>query len=77
MDTPETIQTFLQQGEYVTSVDVMDAYFHILIHPHSRKYLRFQVQGTTYQFKALPFGLSTAPMDGVASWIKQKIILCY
>ena len=29
----------------------------------SKKYLRFHVQGRTYQFKALPFGLSTAPME--------------
>ena len=40
-----------------------DAYFHIPIQEQSRKYLRFHVQGQTYQFKALPFGLSTAPMD--------------
>ena len=29
----------------------------------SRKYMRFYAQGRSYQFKALPFGLSTAPMD--------------
>ena len=28
-----------------------------------RKYLRFHVQGKTYQFKALPFGLSTVPLE--------------
>ena len=62
METPETIRTSLQQGEWVTSVDFKDAYFHIPIQEQSRKYLRFLVQGRTYQFKALPFGLSTAPM---------------
>ena len=30
-----------------------DAYFHIRIQNQSRKYLRFHVQGKTYQFKAL------------------------
>ena len=39
------------------------AYFYIPIQEQSRKYLRFHVQGRTYQFKALPFGLSTAPME--------------
>ena len=63
METPETIRTSLQQGEWVTSVDFKDAYFHIPIQAQSRKYLRFHVQGRTYQFKALPFGLSTAPME--------------
>ena len=62
METPETIRTSLQQGEWITSVDFKDAYFHIPIQEQSRKYLRFLVQGRTYQFKALPFGLSTAPM---------------
>ena len=36
---------------------------HIPIQEQSRKYLRFHVQGQTYQFKALPFGLSTAPLE--------------
>ena len=63
METPETIRTSLQQGEWVTSVDFKDAYFHIPIQGQSRKYLRFHVQGRTYQFKALPFGLSTAPLE--------------
>ena len=63
METPETIRTSLQQGEWVTSIDFKDAYFHIPIQEQSRKYLRFHVQGHTYKFKALPFGLSTAPME--------------
>ena len=63
METPETIRTSLKKGEWVTSIDFKDAYFHIPIHERSRKYLRFYIQGQTYQFKALPFGLSTAPME--------------
>ena len=47
METPETIRTSLQQGEWVTSVDFKDAYFHIPIQEQSRKYLRFHVQGRT------------------------------
>ena len=63
METPETIMTSLQAGEWVTSIDFKDAYFHIPINSQSRKYVRFHIQGETYQFKALPFGLSTAPME--------------
>ena len=63
METPETIRTSLQAGEWVTSIDFKDAYFHIQIHSQSRKYMRFHLQGRSYQFKALPFGLSTAPME--------------
>ena len=39
----ETIRTSLQQGEWVTSIDFKDAYFHIPIQEQSRKYLRFHV----------------------------------
>ena len=63
METPETVRTSLQVGEWVTSIDFKDAYFHIPINSQSRKYMRFQVQNKSYQFKALPFGLSTAPME--------------
>ena len=63
METPETIRTSLQAGELVTSIDFKDVYFHIPIHSQSRKYMRFYLQGRSYQFKALPFGLSTAPME--------------
>ena len=63
METPESIRTSLQKKEWVTSIDFKDAYFHIPIHPQSRKYLRFHIQGKSYQFKALPFGLATAPIE--------------
>ena len=63
METPETIRTSLQAGEWVTSIDFKDAYFHIPINSQFRKYMRFQVQDKIYQFKALPSGLSTAPME--------------
>ena len=77
METPETIRTSLQQGEWVTSIDFKDAFFHIPIQEKSRKYLRFHVQGQTYQFKALPFGLSTAPLEFtvIAEEVKLMAIL--
>ena len=37
------------------------AYFHVPIHPSSRKYLRFAFENRVYQFRVLPFGLNTAP----------------
>ena len=61
METPQTIRTSLQAGEWVTSKDFKDACLHIPIHSQSRKYMRFHLQGQSYQFKALPFGLSTPP----------------
>ena len=74
LETPETIRTSLQQGEWVNSIDFKDAYFHIPIQEQSRKYLRFHVDGRTYQFKALPFGLSTAPLEFTVVAKKVKLM---
>ena len=63
METPETIRTSLQTGECVTSIDFKDAYFLIPIQTQSRKYLCFHIHGQSYQFKALPFGVSIFPME--------------
>ena len=63
METAENIRDSLQQGEWVTSIDLTDAYFHIPIHPRFQKYLRFNVGDRSYQFTALPFGIATAPLE--------------
>ena len=62
METPELIRASLRKGEWVTSIDLTDAYLHVPIHTHSQKYLRFHHKGVTYQFVSLPFGLATAPL---------------
>ena len=74
METPEIIRTSLQQGEWVSSIDFSDAYFHIPIHFTSRKFLRFHFQNQSYQFRALPFGLSTAPMEFTAVVKEVKLM---
>ena len=63
METPETIRLSLETGEWITSLDFSDAYFHIPIAQRSRKYLRFFLFNQTFQFTALPFGLATAPVE--------------
>ena len=67
METGQSIRRAMQKGMWVYSIDLKDAYFHIPIHPRSRKYLRITHQGQVYQFKALPFGVSSAP------WLFTKI----
>ena len=61
METPESIRTSLIPGEWVSLINLSDAYPHIPIHPHSRKYLRFCHRSQVFQFTSLPFGLATAP----------------
>ena len=61
METPESIRTSLIPGEWVSLIDLSDAYLHIPIRPNSRKYLRFWYRSQMFQFTSLPFGLATAP----------------
>ena len=61
METLDTVRMSLQKGDWATSLDLRDAYFHIPIHRKSRRYLRFFFKGKIYQFRALPFGLSVSP----------------
>jgi len=68
METVASIRLGLEMGKFAFSLDLKDAYFHVPIHPSSRKYLRFQFREETFQFRALPFGLSSAP------WIFTKVM---
>ena len=63
METLFSIVAALQPQEWIVKIDLKDAYHHIPVHPHIRKYFRFVLNGVTYQFRALPFGLSTAPRE--------------
>lgn len=58
--TAEVLQA-VAQGDWFTSIDLKDAYFHVPIAPHHRRFLRFAFLGQAYQFRVLPFGLSLAP----------------
>ena len=61
MENPESIRTSLIPGEWISSIDLLDAYLHIPIHPNSRKYLKFCYKSQLFQFTSLPFGLATTP----------------
>ena len=62
METNRSIRSCIHPGMWTTSLDLMDAYFHIPIAPPFRKFLRFDWDNTVYQFRTLPFGISTAPL---------------
>ncbi|XP_069129272.1 uncharacterized protein [Argopecten irradians] len=62
METPRSIIASVREGMWATSVDLRDAYFHIPIKKSARKFLRFTCNGKVFQFRAMPFGLTTAPL---------------
>ena len=61
METPQSVLRSIRRGDWMISVDLLDAFLQIPIHQDSRRYLRFVIQGVTYQFKVLCLGLTTAP----------------
>ena len=63
METAEIIRQSVTKGEWLCSLDIKDAYFHVPISPRSQKYLRFQTSQGVFQFVALPFGVATAPYE--------------
>ena len=85
METVASVLLSVREGDFLASLDLKDVYFQIPIHGSSRKLLRFMSEGTVYQFKALCFGLSTAPQvftrvfTAVSAWAHSRGIrlLCY
>ncbi|XP_073668191.1 uncharacterized protein [Paramisgurnus dabryanus] len=61
MTTLKQILAHIRPGDWFISVDLKDAYFHIQIAPHHRRFLRFAFKDAAYQFTVLPFGLALAP----------------
>ena len=67
----------LKPGIWAISIDLADAYFHVPIRPIHHKFLRFALAGQSYQFRALPFGPTTAPrvftkiVSAVVEYLRQ------
>ncbi|XP_074655633.1 uncharacterized protein LOC141909147 [Tubulanus polymorphus] len=68
LTTPKEVIQGLEPGQWAASIDLRDAYLQVPIHRNSRKYLRVHWRGRTYQFRSLPFGLSSAP------WVYTKLV---
>ena len=61
METPRSVLNSIRPGDWMISLDLQDAYLQVPVHRDSRRYLRFVVDGKTFQFRVLCFGLTTAP----------------
>ena len=61
METQREVRNAIRLNDWAFSLDLTDVYLHVRIHPQSRKYLWFTLNGRVYHFKALPFGLLTSP----------------
>ena len=78
MENLSSIKTLLNPGDWMTKLDLRDAYLTVAIDPQSQKFLRFIWKDKIYQFQALPFGLNIAPLvftqllKPVAAYLRKR-----
>jgi len=63
MDTLASALKLMGPNCFMASLDLTDAYYSININRDHRKFLRFSLNGTLYQYTCLPNGLSSGPRD--------------
>ena len=61
METAASVLQSLRQGDWMVSLDLQDASLQVPVHPSLCHYLQFCVGSSVLQFRALCFGLSSAP----------------
>ncbi|KAI2646369.1 Transposon Ty3-G Gag-Pol polyprotein [Labeo rohita] len=61
MLTIKQVVSQIRSEDWFVTIDLKDAYFHVSILPHHRKFLRFAFRGEAYQYRVLPFGLALSP----------------
>ena len=62
MESLNLLQFLLKKGDYMSKLDLKDAYFCVPLHKESRKFVRFQWDGKLYEFLCPCFGLGPAPL---------------
>ena len=68
MEGIHTVRDLIQPNNWMTKIDLKDAYFTIPVVKHHQKFLRFAIENRHFQFTCLPFGLSSAP------WVFTKTL---
>ena len=74
--TLKHVWQLIQHGYYAFSIDLQDAYLHVPIVKQHHCFLCFVWCNVPYQWKVLPFGLTTAPRVFM-SLTKPILFLCH
>ena len=78
MESVHCLKSLLQKGDYMTTLDLKDAYLSVSVHRDSQKFLQFLWRNKCYAFQGLCFGLNTAPriftklLKPVAAFLRKR-----
>ncbi len=61
MENLKHLRQLVKEKDFMTSIDLKDGYLHVPVAGRSQRFLQFRLRNKFYRFRALPFGLSTAP----------------
>ncbi|XP_026677382.1 uncharacterized protein LOC113466297 [Diaphorina citri] len=69
------IPSFLQKGDYMISIDLSQAYFHVPIKTTHQRFLALSYNGDVLAMTCLPFGLATAPQAfaSLSNWVASLL----
>ena len=83
METLKSMIAVMQPHQWMASVDLKDAYFHIGVVPANRQCLMFHWLGQSLPVRALPFRLFSAPrvltktLAPVVAWLRIMGVQLY
>jgi Reverse transcriptase (RNA-dependent DNA polymerase) len=61
MEGLHTVRQLLRRDDWLTTVDITDAYPHLAVAPSHRRFMRFVWRGVHFEYAAMCFGLTSAP----------------
>lgn len=61
MDTLQSALDIISHGDFLTKIDISDAYYSVPINPEHRKYLKFKFDDVLYEYAVLPNGYRDGP----------------
>ncbi|KAI5747543.1 hypothetical protein M8J77_015831 [Diaphorina citri] len=67
------IPGFLQEDDFLATIDLSEAYCHVPVKEGHRRFLSFHFEGKIYSWKCLPFGLASAPQafSQLTNWVAE------
>lgn len=78
MEGIHMLRNLLRRGDWLTRLDLKDAYLTVPMCQDQRDLLKFQWKGSMWRFKSLPFGLTSAPwcftkvMRPIVAWLRTR-----